>query len=367
MGRTGRVVRGGLGALLAVVVLAALNLASIVDHTMTPDVPFAAETPPPAPDYANPSSWSALPEREDLADRAPTGSPAVDQRGAPADVFYVHPTSYVGSRWNGPTNDAALNAATDRVATGIQASAFNACCAVYAPRYRQANGSAFYRRSADGDRAIDLAYGDVRRAFDAFNARRGGGRPFIVAAHSQGSVMAERLLYEAISGTALRELLVAAYLPGGHITTAGLRERAPDLPPCRSADDLHCVAAWNARSPTFAPTRFELRRADTREHLCTNPLTWADDGAHAAASLNLGAVFLETEDHSARAAFADARCARGTLAVSRIGDSPRDLPSRVLDRMLGEGNYHPIEYQMFFMNLRRNAVVRVAAFVAARR
>jgi hypothetical protein len=167
--------------------------------------------------------------------------------------------------------------------------------------HRQANGTAFYRRSADGDRAIELAYGDVRRAFEAFNARRGGARPFIIAAHSQGSVLAERLLYEAVSGTPLRERLVAAYLPGGGVTTAGLRERAPDLAPCRAADDLRCVAAWDARGPGFAPTRFDVRRADTRERLCTNPLTWTTDGARASESLNLGAVFMETDDHAPRA------------------------------------------------------------------
>jgi hypothetical protein len=364
MSRSRRVARWVALVLIAAVVLAAINLGAIVDRAMTPDLAFAAETPPPAPDYAMSASWSALPERVDFADQAPSGSAAVDPRRAPADVFYVHPTSYVGDRWNAPTTDASLNAATDRVATGIQASVFNGCCAVYAPRYRQANGSAFYRRSVDGDRAIELAYGDVRRAFDAFNARRGGARPFIIAAHSQGSVLAERLLYEAVSGTPLRGQLVVAYLPGGGVTTAGLRERAPDLAPCRAADDLRCVAAWDARSPAFAPTRFDLRRADTRERLCTNPLTWTTDGARAPESLNLGAVFMETDDHAPRAAFADARCARGRLVVTHIGRAPRDLPSRVLDRVLGAGNYHPIEYQIFFMNLRRNAAARVSAFAA---
>lgn len=67
----------------------------------------------------------------------------------------------------------AVNDATDRGATGIQATAFNGCCAVYAPRYRQANGMAFTRSSADGDRAIDVACGDVRvAAFVSASAER---------------------------------------------------------------------------------------------------------------------------------------------------------------------------------------------------
>ena len=361
-----RVLRWVALAILVVGLLGALGLKPLVDHMMTPAVAFDAETPPPAPDYAAPESWSALPDREDSADQAPTGLSAIDQRLAKVDVFYIHPTSYVGSRWNAPTADASLNAATDRVATGIQASAFNGCCAVYAPRYRQANGTAFTRPSPDGDSAIALGYADVRRAFDAFHARRGAGRPFFIAAHSQGSIMAERLLFEAISGTPLRDQLVAAYLMGGRITTAGLRERAPDLPPCRSAEDQHCVVAWNARSATYTPSEYELYRPDSRERLCTNPLTWRDDGAPAEATLNLGAVFLESDDRAPRPAFADARCVDGTLVVSRIGAAPRDLPSRILDRMLGAGNHHAIEYQIFFMNLRDNATLRAAAKIGAK-
>ncbi|ATB30936.1 hypothetical protein MEBOL_004398 [Melittangium boletus DSM 14713] len=299
-----------------------------------------------------------------MADRSPTGAPAVDQLHAAVDVFYVHPTSYVGSRWNAPTDDAALNEATDRVATGIQASAFNGCCAVYAPRYRQANGTAFTHPTEDGARAIRLAYDDVRRAFATFNSKRGAGRPFILAAHSQGTVMAERLLDEEISGTPLRNQLVAAYLVGALVTVEGLHERAPDVAACRSADDLHCAVAWNARGPEHVPTELDLHRTDTRERLCTNPLSWRIDGTPASAELNLGAVFLESDNPAPRVAFADARCVDGTLIVSHIGAAPRDLPSRILDHVMGSGNYHPIEYQLFFMNLRQNALTRVAAFLA---
>jgi hypothetical protein len=137
-----------------------------------------------------PGSWSALPEREDAADAAVPAFPAADQRRAGADVFYVHPTSYVGPLWNAPVDDARLNTDTDRVATRIQASAFNRCCAVYAPRYRQGNGTAFTHPSVDGRRALDVAYADVRAAFRHFLASREAARPFLLASHSQGSALA---------------------------------------------------------------------------------------------------------------------------------------------------------------------------------
>jgi hypothetical protein len=37
--------------------------------------------------------------------------------------------------------------------------------------------------------------------------------------------------------------------------------------------------------------------------------------------------------------------------------------SRLLDRAMGAGNYHPIDYQLFYVNLRQNVQARLAAFV----
>jgi hypothetical protein len=66
-----------------------------------------------------------------------------------------------------------------------------------------------------------------------------------------------------------------------------------------------------------------------------------------------------------RRGYADARCVGEALVVTRTGEIPRDAMSRVLDRVLGEGNLHPVEYQLFYMNLRANAQRRVAAMTAA--
>lgn len=234
---------------------------------------------------------------------------------------------------------------------------------MYAPSYRQANGSAFIAPSPDGERALDRAFDDVKRAFGDFLRRRGVDRPFILAAHSQGAVHGEWLLYEVISGTPLAKKLVYAVLPGGAVTVEGLREKAPDLHACASPDDTGRVVAWNARGPGYRGGHFEMRRPDTRERLCTNPITWRLDGVAAPAADNRGAVFLETDDRAPRPAFASARCADGTLWVDEIGAAPRDLPSRILDAVMGPENDHPFEYLISFLNLRENADCRVRTFL----
>jgi hypothetical protein len=336
--------------------LAALwwNLVPLTIWAMTPRVPFHAEVPPVAPDYARDDAWSALPGRVDAADVAPAAWPAGDQLAAPADVFYLHPTSYLGAHWNGPFDDPALQRASDDGGARIQASAFNACCAVYAPYYRQSNGAAFYAPSPDGDRALDLTFSDVRAAFYAFLDRRGRDRPFLVVAHSQGAVLAERLIAEEIAGTPLRDHLVAAWLAGGTARASGIG----DVPPCRAADDLGCVIAWNARRPGWVETAFVVAPRQPGPRLCSNLLSW---GGPAPASANVGAVFLDAADTAPKPGFASARCEGDWLMVDEVGVAPRDLPSRILDRAVGVGNLHPIEFQLFWGNLRENTGARVRA------
>lgn len=346
------------GGVAAAGVAVVWNLRPIVLWAMVPSGTFADSAVPVAPDYADAASWSALPDRIDADDTLPVGLVPADP--ARADVFYVHPTSYLGPAWNGPVDDPSLNAATDRVATGIQAAAWRGCCAVWAPRYRQATGGVFTEPSADGNRALDLAYDDVRRAFLGFLERRGAGRPFVLAGHSQGSLLAARLLEEEIVGRPLQELLVVAVLPGAPVTTAWIAEVG--LRACETPDEVGCVITYNARGPSYTPSLFDLRTFDDRPRACVNPLTGRADEEHAPASANVGAVFLEDDDRTLRAGFADAQCDDGVLVVRSLRPMPRDLPSRILDRVMGPENYHPVEVQLFFGNLWQDAVRRLAAW-----
>ncbi|MGY8791817.1 MAG: DUF3089 domain-containing protein, partial [Pseudomonadales bacterium] len=62
------------------------------------------------------------------------------------------------------------NEITDSWVMRDQASVFNGCCDVYAPRYRQATLYSFTDTSEvkNGEQALELAYGDVKTAFKYF-------------------------------------------------------------------------------------------------------------------------------------------------------------------------------------------------------
>ena len=359
-------------AVAALVGLGALTLFAIGQRLATIDQwlmdamdpgAFSADLVPPPPDYGQATSWAARPDTVDGADLALPELPAIDPATAPAAVFYLHPTTWLGQRWNGPIDDPAVNLATDEGGTKIQASAFNGCCAVWGPRYRQAHGRAFTHPDDRGAAARDIAYADVSAAFDAFLAGV-GDRPFLVVGHSQGAMLGARLVQERIVGTPLQGRLVAAFLVGGRIG----QDDVGGLPVCAAADDVGCLVAFNARGPRYRGSGLELDAHDPqtlRDRVCVNPLSWDAPQAHVTASAHGGAVFFDTSTPALLPAFADAQCQDGILRVTQLGDLQRDPLCSLLLWLIGPENYHPVEFQIFYADLRANAGTRVDAWLAA--
>ena len=243
-------------------------------------------TRPAAPDYSRSNSWAALPDHEDAADVLPGGDVQDLQANAAVDVFFVHPTTYYKpDNWNQPLDDAFTNQLTDMFVLRSQASVFNSCCRIYAPRYRQATLFSFMDGSGSGPAALELAYQDVERAFDYFLEHYNQGRPFILASHSQGSVHIRMLLEKRITGTPLRERMVAAYPIGFSIDREAMASAVPDVPVCESAEQIGCVVTWNAVGPKVQPWG-----DDPGKNICVNPLTWRADDAPAEHALNIGSV-----------------------------------------------------------------------------
>lgn len=314
--------------------------------SMRPDQTFAEDTRHEAPNYAEDVAWAALPEKEDPADVTPEG--AVDgQANAQVDVFFIHPTTYYKSdHWLQPLGDEDANRITDDQVMRGQAAVFNSCCAVYAPRYRQATLFSFMDDSGDGEQAIEFAYQDVETAFDYFIENHSQGRPFIVAGHSQGGLHADTLLKRKIVGTDLESRLVAAYPIGFYLDGEG------SVPVCETATQTGCQVTWNAVAPD-APSFQE-----TSGSICVNPINWKNDGSRADFADHLGAV-----DYGASGALedkvVDAQCVDGRLHVTEVR-SPN-----FTTEFFGPGNYHIYDFSFFHMDVRKNAADRVAAYLTA--
>ncbi len=307
---------------------------------------FSHYAPPSIPDYALEKNWAALPNKKDSADTVPVNSSEIDnQNVAQADVFYIYPTlNFSQTGWNANVDNERLNKRVDKYPIRMQASVFNGSCKVYSPRYRQATFASFLvKKGDDGKLALDLAYQDVKAAFDYYLNNYNHGRPFIIAGHSQGSRHAYRLLNEFINkNDTLRKKMIAAYAIGFNTD-----EKFSTIPSCDSASQNGCLISWN----TYKWGATTDNKYLGENIYCTNPLSWKCDTTYISAAKNLGGV---DRNFKLIPNACDAQVVNGIVWVHR----PKQ--GRFVKFMK---NYHVSDYSLFYMNIRENVATRVKEYL----
>ncbi len=277
----------GLAIVLVLATAVAVWRGDILRAGLDPKVPFQTYSPPPAPDYGDPTAWALRDAR--------------GPRSGPAAIFFVHSTTYDGGReWNGPIGDPAADAWLKRVVLPNYAGPFARAGGISAPRYRQ--GSLYTRLTLrdDAREARAFAWRDIDAAFSAWIARHPDG-PIVLAGVEQGGDLVERLVRERVANDpALRSRLVAAYLMDVVVPADGL---SPQVPACVSRDQAGCIVAWSPVSEgNDGAGHRRLRRAlvwdgrgrlvdlGGRAALCVNPVTGSTDTAPVEARLHQGAT-----------------------------------------------------------------------------
>ncbi len=318
-----------------------------------PERPFAETQLPQPPDYADASSWAALPWRDDAGDILPPGSPYHDnQNAAEVDVFFMHPTTSVfgGRDWIGAHDTFITKLVTDRGTLPQQVTVFNGSTRVFAPRFRQMRMATFGKGTeADRAGALQVGVSDVRAAFDHYMKHWNEGRGVIIAAYSQGAMFAEKLVAEKVADPAFRQQLVAAYLVGARIDP---RAFGDDIPLCSEATQNHCFMSWNSIAKDGEPGRY----GEAGPLACVNPINWRTDGTAAVGADNLGSLPMVglTGIKPLVDAKVGARCdENGILWVDR--PQAEGFTAQVSKT----GSYHPYEFNLFWANIRANVRQRV--------
>ena len=336
-----------------------------------PEKPFDEIARPPAPDYGDLFAWAALPDRQDAADVVPADANIPEaQKDALADVFYIHPTTYRGGEnWNQDIAMADVNTWTDISVVARQASAFNGCCKVYAPRYRQATIAAMGAPDS-GPKAYDFAYGDVVRAWQHYVETWNQGRPFIIVSHSQGTLHAVRLLGEEVDGTPLADLMIAAYVVGIGVPEGVFGRGLKTITRCTGATDTGCVISWNTFGTngsadslierTQARYRAQYGVSEGQTLTCWNPVIASAQAGWFENEPGHGALpgVASAGPLPALTPGAGAECRDGILFTEIPTDDAFEL--MVLD---GE-NLHMHDFDLFYGSIRVNAVARTQAFLA---
>ena len=119
------------------------------------------------------------------------------------DTFYIYATEYImSSLMEGAPEYASLdNEEMLQGAAGeyqLHATAYADATNVFMPYYRQCGMTVMkraWKETGNVDAAIGgMPYGDIVAALDYYFEHLNGGRPFIIAGHSQGSAITKMVL-----------------------------------------------------------------------------------------------------------------------------------------------------------------------------
>ena len=301
------------------------------------------------PDYSSLDYWAAHPWKWDPSDSVPAQIHD-DYRDSTVDVFFLHPTTHTKKRrsreLNAAIDDDYINAKTDYSTILYQASVFNKEARVFAPRYRQAHISNFFHLGdEEAKQAFNTAYEDLRNAFQYYLAHWNNGRPFIIASHSQGSLLAERLLKEFIDGKPLHNKMVMAYIIGWPVPPGYF----DNLKMCKDSFQTGCICSWRTVRNGFIPKYVRIHPA---ESYVTNPLTWTTGTEYASHELNKGSVLINFEKVYPHTT--DARVGNGLLNVKK--------PKFPWSFFYFKRNYHIGDINLFYVNIREDVHRRIGYF-----
>lgn len=304
------------------------------------------------PDYTKLVYWAAHPNKKDPSDSVPKPLQKLNQDKV-ADVFFLHPTTFLnenedGNSVNAIIDDSAVNYKTDFTSILYQATVFNERAKIYAPRYRQAHISMYYEKdSIKKIQAFEIAYQDIKKAFQFYLSRYNLGRPIIIASHSQGTTHAIRLLKEFFDNKELSNQLICAYLVG-----MGVKKNQYELIPiCQDSTTTGCFVSWRTYREDFKNEI--INRKDTST-VVVNPISWkttneiiSNENQKGAVLYNFNKVFKNTQNAQAEG---------NALWVSH----PK-FPGSIFYKTK---NYHAGDINLFYLDIREDVSRRINQYLS---
>lgn len=284
---------------------------------------------PPAPDYSNQSMWV-------------TYDDDTDESGA--DIFYIPSTwefDYISpdgrvSHYADPS--LAAHRADMKIEIDGVAEYMLPGNKFYSPYYRHITLDSWATLNEDtiNRRYKDVAFIDIKNAFEHFLAVRDSDRPIILAGFSQGGKSVVELM--KILPENIRDRLVAAYVMGYKITPEDV-VGAPWIKGARCADDTGVVVSYNSVSDV----NYIKPIVASPTVMCINPVNWRTDAIPGILDDSITVTLSEPYK---------------VLVVEGYDGS--SLPN-ILD-ILNVGDYHGAEPWLYSECLGNNIRTRIKAF-----
>ena len=338
-----------------------MNAAILICGTTTMLSSCASESDNPAPvdpasvatDYSDEEHWLSLPEiTKDV------------------DAFYIYSTSYIESSFEEGAPDYAPLDNPEMIMRALgeyetNASVFEESCNVFVPWYRQMGikyASEVQKKTGSLDAGLaGLPYTDMKAALDYFFEKCNNGRPFIIAAHSQGSALLKYVLKNYFKEHQdYYKRMVAAYPIGFSITKDDL-EQYPYLKFAEGESDAGVIISYNTEGPKNVEENAN-NKVVLPGAISINPLNWKRDETYAPASENKGSIVLEKDgDTPVRKIVkldvdAQVNLARGVI-VTTTKEPVTNMPE-----FFGPASFHENDYSFFYNNIKENVAKRIATY-----
>ncbi len=306
-------------------------------------VDFQENNIPLKPDYASDQSWAILPNHypnslDILKDSLPKN----------ADVFYIYPTLLTDRKstdWNADIWEDQVRNEVLQTAVKYQASAWSKAANLYVPFYRQAHYRIFvepYKKQ--GLQAWDIAYQDIKNAFEHYLKHYNKGRPIIIASHSQGSMHAKELIKAFFDNKPLQHQLVAAYLIGTRI----FPDEFKTIKPMTSPDQISGFVSWNSYKMNKLPENFDSWFLGG---VTSNPISW-DKSLTSKREYHKGLLNRDLKIYP--------KCLSVNVKDGLLWTSPPDIPGKFFLSLVN--NYHFADINLFWKDIEENAILRVKAW-----
>lgn len=311
------------------------------------------------PDYSQKECWYQI--------------PAITKE---VDTFFIYPTEYLGFNEGDPDyatldNEEMLEGV--KILHIVQASVYEDATNVFLPYYRQASlryAGEVHKKTGNSEAAVSgIPYDDITAALDYYFENYNAGRPFILASHSQGSVIAKLVLKKYFKEHPdYYDRMVAAYVIGFAVTQDELNAN-PHLKFATGETDTGVIISWNTEG---------IKNVEENAQSCVllpngisiNPLNWKLDETYAPASENLGSLVINEKLGKVEivdiGADAQINLARGTVITKARPEPMSEGIAKVAAQFFGPDGRHEEDYAFYYNNLKANVAKRIANYKSSR-
>ena len=290
-------------------------------------------------DYNDEKNWAFRSDKHDFNRLIPKNYSINNQKKINVSVFFIHPTTLFSSKkWNADTSHFFNNHIIDLFLEN-QASVFAGITDLYVPHYREMHIYS-YTDTINGIKAFNIAYNDIETSFKYFLKNKKTDK-FIIAAHSQGTNHAKKLINEYIyTKVDLRSELIMSYLIGMDINK---NEMLIDL--CQNPTQLNCFLNWRSFNESYYPNDWNYGE----NYISINPITYTNDTLWSDKKQHDGILFPNQKIFLKRSI--SVRNEKGLLWIN--------FDNNLILNNFKKKSYHNADFNLFWVNIRQNLIKRL--------